>query len=401
MDYKQIGKIGTIVVAVGTSLGEVVRRILRRKGQKELQKRVDETAPTPVIMDASISDEVQITIADESDIDLTEYQEVLMSDEESNEWKSLISTLSGETVKTAMTTSAFNGLLKCDVPLRDLCRAKDNPVAMRGIIINDGKISKQASFSEAGIDNASPLLAYQLMATITSQYYQQVMLERLNSIDAKIGNIIEILEADDRAKLKVAYNRFVELSKKSTYDIADKQILSEFSGYVEIVSEKYKELLSKINSLNVEYKWSDKEEAELKIHKLQESHYFEYLEMAMQADSLTFIASVISVKVARYLNNEEDAKIYADRINLDYWNNYVGQFCALKHDVIKYLELEAESSWIQGKAIKSLKSEQEKKFDSVKTLMLNLQRQFDYNTTLFIKVQDDGSIKKFMTFSTI
>lgn len=35
MDYKQIGKIGTIVISVGASLGEVARRILRKKGYSE------------------------------------------------------------------------------------------------------------------------------------------------------------------------------------------------------------------------------------------------------------------------------------------------------------------------------------------------------------------------------
>ena len=399
MDYKQIGKIGTIVVAVGTSLGEVVRRILRRKGQKELQKRVDETAPAHVIMGVSISDEVQITIADESDIDLTEYQEVLMSDEESTEWKSLISTLSGETVKTTMTTSAFNGLLKCDVPLRDLCRVKDNPDAMRGMIINDGKISKQASFSETGINAAAPLLVYQFMAAITSQYYQQVITEKLNAIVARIDNLIVLLEADDRAKLKAAYDCFMRLNKKSSYDIADKQILAQSSRDVDIIREKYGDLLSKIERLDIDYKWSDKEESVLKIKKLQESRYFDYLEMAMHAESLTFVASVISVKVANYLNNEEDAKIYVGRMNLDYWNNYIEQFHRIKHDVIKYLDEEAHASWFQGKAITSLKDEQKRIFEKVETSMLNLQRQFDYKTTQFIKVQEDGTIKKYISFS--
>lgn len=399
MDLKYIGKIGTIVVAVVAPIEEVARRVLRKKGQKELQKRVDETAPTHVIKDVSISDEAQITISDESNLDLTEYQEVLISDEESIEWKSLISTLSGETVNTTMKTSAFNGLLKCDVPLRDLCRAKDNPVAMRGIIINDGKISKQASFSEAGLDNAAPLLAYQLMAAVTSQYYQQVITEKLNSIVGKIDNLIVLLEADDRAKLKAAYDCFMRLNIKSSYDIADKQILAQSSRDVDIVREKYSDLLSKIERLDIDYKWSDKEESVLKIKKLQESRYFDYLEMAMHAESLTFVASVISVKVANYLDNEEDAKIYVERMNLDYWNNYIEQFHRIKHDVINYLEEEAHTSWFQGKGITSLKDEQEKKFEKVESSMLNLQRQFDYKITQFIKVQDDGAIKKYMSFS--
>ena len=319
-----------------------------------------------------------------------------MDKNEVNEWKSLISTLGGEIVKTALNTFAFSGLLKCDVPIKDLCRIKDNPEAMRGFIMSDGKISKHASFSEAGLGNVAPLLVYQCMAAVTSQYYQQIITERLNAIDAKLDNIIKIMEAEDHAKLKVSYKRFKELSKKSEYDIADKLIVSEFSGYVDIIREKYKELLSKINSLNVNYKWSDKEEAKLKIQALQDSRYFHYLDMVMQSEVLAFIATTISIKVARYLGNDEDIKIYTERINLDYWNNYVDQFNRIRHDVIKYLELEAEASWVQSKSIVAMKNEQLKRFNDIEESMLEIQSQFNYRTVQYIKIHEDGTLKKYI-----
>ena len=61
----------------------------------------------------------------------------------------------------------------------------------------------------------APLMVFQCMAAVTSQYYQQVIFERLNAIDNKLNHIIEFLAADDRAKLIVSYNRFVELSQKT------------------------------------------------------------------------------------------------------------------------------------------------------------------------------------------
>jgi hypothetical protein len=328
-------------------------------------------------------------------------QESYITSDEANEWKALISTLGGETAKTAMTATAFNGLLKCDVSLKDLCRIKDNPEAMRGFVMSEGKISKQASLSEAGIGNVAPLLVYQYIAAVTSQYYQHIIIEKLISIDNKLDSIISILSADDRAKLKVAYNRFVELSKKTTYDIADKQIVSEFSGFVEIIREKYRDLLFGIKNLEVDYKWSDKKEAQQKVQSLRESHYFNYLDMVMQAEVLTFIAAAISIKVAKFLGNDEDAKIFAERMNLDYWDNYIDQFYQIKHDVVKYLELEADSSWLQGRSIIALKKEQEKHFDSVEESMLNLQRQFECKTIQYIRVQKDGTIKKYISLSKV
>ncbi len=390
----------TIVAAAAGAVEEGTRNLLRSKGQKELQKHVDETRPAPIEKDLSVADNhVQLSFLKDDYVDLVRCQESPMSENEINEWKALISSLGGETTKTALTAFAFNGLLKCDVPLRDLCRVKGNPGSMRGIVITDGNISKQASFSEAGLGNFAPLLVYQCMAAVTSQYYQQIITERLNAIDTKLDNIIKILQADDRAKLKVAYNRFVELSKKNTYDIADKQIASEFSGFVEIIREKYRELLLGIKHLDVGYKWSDKKEAELKIQALQNSHYFEYLEMAMQAEVLIFISSAISMKVANYLGNEEDANIYANRMNLDYWYNYVDQFNLVKHDVIKYLELEANASWMQEESIIVMKDEQLQKFNSFEDSMLRLQKQFECRTVQYIQVQQNGELKKYISLS--
>lgn len=204
-----------ILLAVGASIEEMVRRALRSSGQKKLQKRVNETSPVTAMKDLSVADDcIQITILNDKRLDLTQYREVLISDKEANEWKALISTLGGEMAKTIMTVSSFNGLVKCDVPLKFLCRIKDNPHSMRGMVLNDGKISKHASFSETGLGSVAPLLVYQCMAAVTSQYYQQIIAERLNVIDSKLDNVIEILTEDDRSKLKVAYSRFVGLSKK-------------------------------------------------------------------------------------------------------------------------------------------------------------------------------------------
>lgn len=390
----------TIAAAAAGAIEEGARNLLRNKGQKKLQEAVNKSSPKPAKVDLTVpNNHVQLTILDDNNIDLVRCQESSMSDKEIQEWQSLLSTLGGETTKTALTASTFNGLVKCDVPLKDLCRVNGNPDAMRGMVIKNGKISKQASFSETELGNMAPLMVFQCMAAVTSQYYQQVIFERLNAIDNKLNHIIEFLAADDRAKLIVSYNRFVELSQKNTYDIADKQIISEFSNYVGIIREKYRHLLASINNLNIDYEWSDKKEAELKIQALKDSKYFDYLDIAMQAEVLTFIASAISMKVAGYLGNEEDITNYANRISLDYWNNYVDQFNRIKHDVIKYLELEAKASWTQRKSITELKEQQLKQFNEVEASMRRLQKQFEYRTIQYLVPQEDGSLKKYIYIS--
>lgn len=141
-------------IAAVVAVEEFFRNIIRSNGQKKLQKQVDLSQLATVSKDLTVADQnVQLSVLEGDNVDITKFQISPMSEAEIKEWKSLISTLGGETAKTALTASAFNGLLKCDVPLKDLCRIKDNPDAMRGLIINDGKISRHASFTEAGFGN--------------------------------------------------------------------------------------------------------------------------------------------------------------------------------------------------------------------------------------------------------
>lgn len=388
-DIKQI-----IFVTLLLGAAEGIRRLIRSNRQKKLQKEVNESSPKPIKIGLTRTDShIEFTILEHNNIDLTQSQESNMSEKEIQEWKSLFSTLGVETTKIASTASTFNGLVKCDVPLKDLCRCNGNPDAMRGLVIKNGKISQQASFTEVSI---APLMVFQCMAVVTSQYYEHIIIERLNAIDNKLASIIKIFKADDRAKLKVSYNRFVELSKKNKYDIADKLIVSQFYDDVEKIKEKYRDMLAGIKNLDIDYKWSDKKEAEQKIKALNDSHYFDYLDMAMQAEVLTFIASVVSMKVARYLGNEEDINIYANRMSLDYWDNYVNQFNWIKHDVINYLEREVKKSWFQNESIKEMMKKQLERFDNVEYSMLELQNQFEYRTVQYIIPQKDGSLKKYL-----
>jgi len=384
-----------LILAIGYAAKSIVDA--RRNRQIKIQERVNASLPEKVKKDLSVDDKnIQLTILDNNSVDLEYYQGSSISENEIKEWKSLISTIGGETAKTALTAFSFNGLLKCDVPLKDLCKVKGNPEAMRGLVMNDGRISKQASFTKAGVSSVAPLLVFQCMAAVTSQYYQHIITERLNTINSKLDNIIKIMEVEEHARLKVAYKNIIELSKKTNYDMADKIEITSFSNDVEIILEKYKELLSDIKPASVSYKWSDKGEAEQKIKALQKSNYFYYLDMAMQAESLYFIASAISLKIALCLRNEEDAKRYLGRMNIEYWYNYVDQFNEIKHDVIKYIELEAEESVSDKETLLAMKDEQLNIFNAFEESMMKLQKQFDCRTVQYLKLEEDGTMKKYI-----
>lgn len=369
--------------------------------QKKLQKEVDDTSPSPKVRDLTVDFEnIKFEKIDYENFDLNTCQEILMNKEEIDMWKSFISNCVGGGAQIGMDVSAVKGLLKCDVPLNELFKIKDNPGAMRGFVRENGRFTKQATFTEAGLGSVAPLMIYQCMAFVTSQYYQQIITERLEEINGKLDKIIQHFSADDRAILKIAYKRFVELQKKNTYDIADKVEALKFLYWAQLIGERNRYFLFAIKDLNIEYAITDKKEAERKIQKLQSSRYFEYLDLTIQAEVMTFIAYAVLIKIAKYLGNDEDVKIYMDNLNVNFWDKYDSQFSKLKHDVIKYLELESESSMISKKSITAMKNAQLKEFNNIKTDMLNRQELLNRTIVQYIEVKEDGTIRKYMPIDT-
>ena len=234
------------------------------------------------------------------------------------------------------------------------------------------------------------------MSVITSQYYLQVITERLCTIDQKLDEILNFLSAGDTSNLQVAYDYLLELNSKTSFDIADKTNVLNLSKSIEGTRVKYKGFLTNIKELNIESKNKDIEEAKSKILRLKDSHYFDYLEVVMKSEVLSYIANVVSLKIAKSMNSTEDTEIFMKKLSLNYWNTYQDQFERLRYDVITYLELAAKDSWFESKKIQRMKKEQEAIFDEIKDLLVDMQNNLDRRIVQYLKVDKDGSIKKYM-----
>lgn len=386
------------LVGVG---GELTRRKLRERGQKKLQDKVNETAPAPVERTTSVPNEhIQLSRISREDVDLQQMQEVPLSQSLEQEILQL-SPIAGETLKAWLNIESFNGLLKCDVPLQDLCRLKDNPLAMRGWVVNDGRISKQAVFTEAGKANVAPLLIFQCMAAITSQYYQHVISLRLDGMDSKINKILEMLKEDDKATLSSAYNQCIVMGGKSAFDSQDKLIVEGIINSVVKMRNKYRSMLLniKVTQLDIQdYFWNDKKEAETKVNKFEETDYLFKLDMTLCAEFILFIALNTAIRISQYFNNDEDTEKYFNQMEFNFVDTYVDQFNKIRHDVIKYLELQEASAVLYKKELKSLKDQQLVKFNEMERKMQKITSAFNVNTTLYLKPEGE-KVKAYISVS--
>lgn len=384
-------------VAVGSAVAECLRRYFRAKEQETKQKKVDETAPKPIDKSSQNTGEIiQFSIVN-NDIDWDSYQRIDMGQDESDQWKSLVSTFGGEAVQCFMATSEVDGLLKCDMPLSALCRVKDNPELMRGFFKDGGKFKRHATFSEVKLGDVAPLIVFRCMAALTSQYYQQINTEKLDSIKGDLENIIKSLNANEQAKIQTLFRRIIELSGKSKYDIADKMQVVDFYNQMEVVRDANYALLPSVSDLKVEYAWSNKKEADLKIEALEKSGFFHKLDMAMKADTLLLMADILLIKIAVTLGDDEDRNIYLNRmnLNLNIWDKYIDRFNLIKHDVLEYLRLQSDDAFFGG-SINEKRGKYKKIFDEIESSMLELQNKFDYKSVHLLKFEKNGTLKEFV-----
>lgn len=361
--------------------------------------------------------DVKFSLIDRDAIILDDYSESEMTDNEIREWKSLVSTVEDKGARTGMIEGAFSGLLKCDIPIVDLRRYKVSSDIMTGCVVDERGDTEQESLKQVGIENATPILVFQLLGAVTSKYYQHVIAEHLNVINSKLDDIIGHLEsadrtlferlvarlfdfdflAIDRTKLRAAYERFVEISTKIKFDITDKVIVDNFSKDVNQIRLKYKMLLK--NSEKKLYASLDriyKGKTEQLLKALEESRYLNYLDLALQTELLYFIVSLVSMRVAESLGNEEDAKIYVNRLNFNFWDNYIGQARAIRSKIVWSLDglAESKSPSPESEKIYRMKAKIQVKFDEMEIKMMKLEKQLICRTQIVLQVQDNGEMKK-------
>lgn len=376
-----------------SALGRKIYKDNRKNRHKEINKKIKESEPLPTKKETTSL--IEFTFQEEKDVDITLYTEMPISKNKEADLKSFISEVGGELLKSGINVYTSNGLLECNMPINELAKLKNSPELMRGFTIKNGKITNQASFSEIGLAKIGPILFFQYMAFITSQYYKQKTIERLNSIETGIKYLTRTMEAADIGTLKSEYDRLVELFNKNSYDIADKSKATEIYDKADALKNQYQRLL-KNTKIDTESKWFNLDEAKDKIEALENSNYFSNLEIALEADKLCHYASILELKIAHCMKNEEDKDNIINRINNREFYDYIHQFNCIEHNVINYLELQRQDCIISRKAVCNIKETIQKEFNEKRNIMQQSVNILNPSVKLYIKVQDGEQMKLYI-----
>lgn len=386
------------IIGLATLVGcEYIREKCRDKGQKALQQKVDETQPKSITKynDEGTISTVVVESIDSLDLEKN-FKEVAMDETEINNWKSLICNTSNEIIRTGIINGSFSGLLKCDIPLSELAKSKTDPSLMRGFVTSNGKISQQANFQEVGFNELAPSMIFSCLSILTSQYYLKGIWDELDKINKQNRKIEYHIINKSWASLECNYDILKEINNKTTYCDDDFKLAHNVAKEISKELKTYENELKGNFSLNVKSNLTDLKEAESKIMELERSNFFIYFNIVMGAEMLKYIATIILLKIAHCLNKTEDANNFSDRVKLSSWNDYVSIFNKVKHDVLKYLELEAKSSFFNKNKINKLKEECETKFQQTEALINNTYLFVSQPMTNYLYIDANGTIKKYV-----
>lgn len=396
-DNKKSSLIVTVIGLVALGGIELTRNKCRDKGQKKLQKEVDETQPKPI---TKYNDEITIRtemIASIDSLDLEKnYKEVEMDEAEINNWKSLICNTSSEFIRASIINGSFSGLLKCDIPLSELAKSKIDPSAMRGFVTSNGKISRQANFKEVGLSEWAPSIIFSCLSILTSQYYLGGIWDELHKINEHSRKIECHRINEDFTALETKRDMLKEIDSKTKFCDSDFLLAHKAAEDILKILGTYKKDLENNINLKVKSKWTDFKEAEEKKLKLEESNFFAYFDIVMGAELLNYIATIILLKIAMGLNKTEDVHNFSNRVKLSQWNGYVSTFNKVKHDVLKYLELEAESSFFSKSKINKLKDKCKTMFQQTERLINDTYSVVSQPMTNYLYIDTKGNMKKYV-----
>lgn len=400
MNKNALKAIGAAILAgagIGTKKYIDVRKEAHNNTNKQVAIRVasalDKFTEEIVLQDPTIS---IVNMEDPKS-----FEEVIMTDEEREKWNASLSMLFGEGLKSSLTALGSHGLLKCDLPIDMLVKNKQAPELMRGYVIQDGKISQQANFMEAGLTKAQiSQLTFQCLSVITSQYYLNVINNQLSQISDKIDSITEYLEADDRATVISAFCSIMGISKKTTFTVEDFSFVRERCHDIEKVRDKYRLLIEDF-TLKSQWKKSNIDEAEYLVKTLKNSHFLNTLKLAYHTDLMLICANHCLINIANYLGRNEDAEVILNRLELDLWQYYGKKLVEIKTYVLEFIKCEcSESMKIGGKNLfknkfdKLLKQSSES-FSEIEFDLRTLDRQIRQRVPEYIGYTADGKLLRY------
>ena len=382
-----------ILATMIAAIEEAARRAIRTKANKVRQEKVSKSWKEDMIPDIHPGMATFDHVSGKSYTD--SLIKVDLTEKEQEAWKALAFDALGQMGYDMALVKSFDGLLKCDIPISQLFAVKGGYGQVRGFALTDGKFSQQGIFENVSLKQATPLLVFQALSVVTSQYYQNIISNQLEGITGKVDLLAEYLQAEDKSWLSLAFSKLKEYGEQRSFSELDRKSLEEISDRMNLIRKKCRDLLSGID-VTISYSWTDLSEVESKIRKLNDSHFFTFLDMARCAEVLYYSANVLLVRASVLMGQPDDiVSKYRGRLSLDFWKEYAQKFSQIRHGVLNYIERSQKSAWFNKERIAELLTDMEDKFNKEFDAFQRTTGSLDRPVTLFLALNEDGKVIRY------
>lgn len=320
----------------------------------------------------------------------------------SPQMESFASELFATVLKQGLLKQDFSGMLQCNVDVSKLARSEDG--FLRGFVLGpDGKISEQAKFREIPSIQISPAMAFQVMSFVTGQYYQHIITKQLNSISLKLDQIIDMMESEDKAKIKQYFEELRIIYNTQYYAQEDFNSAREINKEAGVIQKKYRDLVLKAKiekaghslllNLREAKAWND---------NFVKSRFLQHIQIAMMAEYLYYCTSSLLIKIEFSKPNPDLKKIGAisSSMDINFSSIYAKKYHEVKTLVCKNIEMLSQPAETKNHYFESLPNPLEmKNFFEMKSLLDSLNKEFNAVEVFTQKIQENLSPTYFIRYN--
>lgn len=199
--------------------------------------------------------------------------------------------------------STQNGLFTATVNPGQLTKFSDGTFST--MLQNDqGKIIGHAGFKSASANVFAPIIIFQGLALITSQYYLHGISKQLESINSKLDKLLKIHKAEVIAKIQNAIKLMENLINLKSPNIEDMVLLKLVENEIRIIFESYVIHLENIEEIKKPEKFFTSKKVNELTKKLHDSEFDFIFNVTIMSEQILYLIKIVefilNLKICQY-----------------------------------------------------------------------------------------------------
>lgn len=308
-----------------------------------------------------------------------------------------LSNLVGGVSNTTITSFATQGLFKATANPSTLMKLASGGVGSS--VVNNGVITQQAGFIQAGSTMFTPMVVFQIASMITGQYYMNNISKQLNSVQEKLDELLTLFHIERQAKLIKSFKFITENLNKKNFAIEDfvllKLILSELTDVREEYFLMIEDSVKNIRKSNEYNSINSLTEAKYISNEFNKTGFLFKMQTSLIADELYHLAKITEFHMNLCYKNPDINRLSLLSEKLSEITNFKQEELSFNKTAKLYAEVKGETlHWLNYS-----KNESWFNTDDIKKIEHNLKNQFNEfeknrNTKLSTINQTYGNISK-------